>query len=169
MAKTQKTEKPLVNKKYLLKKAPGKGGWTYIIISEIVRVKGKPLGRVKGKIDDCEIKQFGLLPLKNGKILFPVNSQIRKKIGKKEGDWVHVILYIDSSPVKIPKELLICLKDEPVAYQTFLSYPKGEQRYFINWINSAKRDETKVERIAKTLDKLAKRQRFGNREERNAQ
>ena len=28
------TEKPVVNKKYLLEKFPGKGGWTYAVIPE---------------------------------------------------------------------------------------------------------------------------------------
>jgi len=30
------TEKPLVNRKYLLEKYPGKGGWTYAAIPEVL-------------------------------------------------------------------------------------------------------------------------------------
>lgn len=45
-------------------------------------------------------------------------------------------------------------------YQLFLSYTEGEQKAFIDWIASAKTIETKAERIAKTLNKLTKQQKF---------
>jgi hypothetical protein len=35
--------KPLVDKKYLLEKSPGKGGWTYTVIPEILADKKSPL------------------------------------------------------------------------------------------------------------------------------
>lgn len=89
-----------------------------------------------------------------------MKSAIRKKIGKKEGDWVHVVLFADNAPTEIPEELLLCLKDDPGAYKTFLSYSDGEQKAFIEWIYSAKTDETKVERIAQMLDKPAKHKKL---------
>ncbi len=156
---------PLVNKKYLLEKYPGKGGWTYAIISEIVQDKKAPFGmvRVKGTIDSYELKSYNLMPLSNGKLFLPVRAEIRKKIGKKEGDYVHVILYSDNSPTEIPEEFLLCLMDDPKAHQLFLSYSDGEQKAFINWIYSAKTEDTKVERIAKTLDKVAKKQKINDK------
>ena len=155
-------EKPLIDKIYLLEKYPGKGGWTYAAIPEILQDKKSPFGwvKVKGFIDDYEIKNYKLMPMGNGKLFLPVKAEIRKKIGKKEGDFVHIILYADNSPIQIPDEFLICLQDEPKAYRTFLSYSEGEQKMFIDWIYSAKTDETKVERIAKTITKLEKGQKF---------
>jgi len=41
-----KTETPLVNKKYLLKKFAGKGGWTFAEIPEILQNKNNPFGWV---------------------------------------------------------------------------------------------------------------------------
>ena len=39
-----KKEVPLVNRKFLLEKYPGKGGWTYAAIPEILQNKNNPFG-----------------------------------------------------------------------------------------------------------------------------
>jgi hypothetical protein len=155
-------EKPLVNKKYLLEKFKGKGGWTNASIRNILPDKYSPFGwvRVRGTIDDLEIKNYQLMPMGNGKLFLPVKTGIRKKIGKAEGDYVHVILYPDDLPVEIPEELLICFLDDPNACEIFLSYTAGEKKAFIDWIYSAKKEETKMERIAKTISKIQKILRF---------
>ena len=100
------------------------------------------------------------MPMGNGKLFLPVKAEIRKKIGKKEGDWVNIILFADNTPTEIPEELLLCLLEDPTAHLIFLSYSDGEQKAYVDWIYSAKTDETKVERIAKTLNRLTKGQKF---------
>ena len=152
------TEKPLVNKSYLLEKYPGKGGWTYAAIPEVVQDKQAPFGwvKVKGKIDNFELKNYKLMPMGNGKLFLPVKAEIRKKIKKQAGDWVEVVLYADNSPTEIPEELRLCLMEEPSAYKAFLSYTDGKQKEWIDWIYSAKTDERKVARIAEILNLLAK-------------
>lgn len=155
-------EKPLVNNDYVLEKFQGKGGWTFARIPEVLQSKTTPFGwvKVKGTIDDYEIKNYRLMPMGDGQLFFPVKAEIRKKIGKKEGDFVRIVLYPDNEPIEIPEELIQCLMDEPVAYSNFLSYTDGEKKAFIEWIYSAKTVETKVERIAKTLAMLEKRQKL---------
>jgi uncharacterized protein YdeI (YjbR/CyaY-like superfamily) len=69
-------------------------------------------------------------------------------------------LFSDNSPTEIPEELLDCLKEDPVSYRTFLNYTDGQQKEFIDWIYSAKTDQTKVDRIAETLKMLAKQQKY---------
>lgn len=149
---------PLVNNKFLLKKFPGKGGWTYAYIPEVSQDKTAPFGWVKvcGTIDDYEFKHFKLMPMGDGTLFFPVRVEIRKKIKKEAGDEVHIILYQDLSAIEIPDELLICLKDEPLAHKRFLSLSEGKQKEIIDWISQAKKEETKVERIASSLEKLLK-------------
>lgn len=155
-------EKPLTNKQYLLEKYPGKGGWTYAVIEEIPPDKRAHFGwvKVKGTIDSYEIKNYNLMPMGNGKLFLPVKAEIRKKIRKKEGDWVTIVLYADNDPLEIPEDLLICLLEEPAIHQAFLNYGPGEQKMFVDWINSAKRMETKVTRIATTMEKVGKGIRF---------
>lgn len=148
----------MVNKEYLLEKFPGKGGWTYAAIPEILQDKANPFGwvRVRGSIDGYEIRNYHLMPMGNDKLFLPVKAEIRKKINKKEGDWVHVILFADDSELDIPEEFLLCLGDEPNAYKIFTSFTQGEQKAYIDWIYSAKREETKVDRISKTISRVLK-------------
>lgn len=150
----------MVNNRYLLEKFAGKGGWTYAAIPEILQNKENPFGwvRVKGSIDGFEFNAVHLMPMGNGRLFLPVKAIIRKKIGKKEGDHVQVVLYADDQPVEIPAELEHCLLDEPVLHKTFLSYTSAEQKAFIDWIYAAKKEETRIQRIAATLNKLSKKQ-----------
>jgi hypothetical protein len=151
--------KPLVNQKYKLEKYPGKGGWTYVVLPKLIRESNSPFRwkRVKGTIDGYEIKKYHLMPMKGGKLFLPVKAAIRKKIKKKEGDWVQVILYPDKDPMEVPDELLICLEDEPAAQGFFLSLSDSEKKYYIEWIFGAKREETKVARMAKAINRLSMR------------
>ena len=149
---------PLVNNTYLLKKIPGEGGWTYASIPEVSQDKTAPFGWVKvcGRIDDYEFKQFKLIPMGDGTLFFPARVEIRKKIKKEVGNEVHIILYKNLSALETPKELLVCLKDEPLAHERFLKLSEGKQKEIIEWISQAKKEETKVERIASSLEKLLK-------------
>lgn len=157
-----KMETPLVDKKYLLVKFPEKGGWTYTAIPEIPQDKHSPFGwvKVKGSIDGYEIKKHHLMPMGNGELGLSVNAGIRKKIKKQAGDYVHIILYLDQEPLEVPAELLACLQDEPEALQFFNSLNENEQYNYVKWIYSAKTDQTKVDRIAKTIVRLTKHQKY---------
>ncbi len=151
-----KKEIPLVDKKYLLEKYPGKGGWTYAVISEVLQDKKAPFGwvKVKGSIDNHKIKNCTLMPMGNGKPFLPVKASIRKELGKKEGDWVQVILYADNAPTEIPEEFLSCLKDAPMAHQIFNSLTNGQQKEYIDWIYAAKTDDGKVARMVESLKQI---------------
>lgn len=155
-------EIPLIDNEYELKKFVGKGGWTYAEIPEIPQDKHTPFGwvRVRGTIDGFEIRSYNLMSMGNGKLFLPVKLEIRKKIKKQAGDQVHVILYADDLPIEIPEELKECLQNESGLYEKFLTYSEGEKKGFIDWIYSAKTDETKADRILKTLEKLEKNQKF---------
>jgi hypothetical protein len=157
--------KALVNNIYRLERFQAKGGWTYARIPEILQDKKNPFGwvRVKGRIDNHAFSGCHLMPMGNGQLFLPVKAAIRKKIAKKEGDSVHIILFPDNEPITIPEELLACLRDEEKAYRIFLSYSEGEKRAFIDWIFSAKTEETKTKRIAKTIDKLLKGLKFADK------
>jgi hypothetical protein len=155
-------EKPLTDKEYLLEKSSGKGGWTYTIIPEIPPDPKSPFGwvKVRGSIDGYEIKKYHLMPSGKGTLMLFVKSEIRKKIKKEAGDYVHIILYPDNEPLEVPEELLLCLQDDAEALQFFNSLNESEQHNYVKWIYSAKTEQTKVDRMAKTVDKLSKNQKF---------
>ncbi|MBK6989217.1 MAG: DUF1905 domain-containing protein [Bacteroidetes bacterium] len=149
-------KKALVDKKYLMQRMSGKGGWSYIEIKEISPDHKAHFGmvRVKGYIDSYEIKQYNLMPMGNGNLFLPVKAEIRKKIKKEAGDLVHVKLYLDASLLVIPQELIDCLNEYPEAMEFYESLTQSEKRLYLNWVYSAKQEDTKANRIVKMIDKL---------------
>lgn len=147
----------LVDKDVILQKIPGKGGWTYAPIPEIQQDKHAWFGWVKvcGSIDGYEIKSARLMPFGNGTLILPVKTEIRKAIGKNEGDTVHVTLFSQELPPVADDDFMICLKEEPVAYKRFLSLPKEEQRKITDWICAVRNDQIRVDRIAETINRLS--------------
>lgn len=154
-------DKPLIDKDYLLIKVGDECAWTFAEISEIPMPK-KSFGmlKVKGKIDDYEFTNAHLMPLGNGHIGLPVKAAIRKKIKKQAGDTVHVTLYEDKTPLIIPEDLLLCIKDEKGLIEKFEKYTEGQKKVFIDWINSAKNEQSQAERIAKTIDMVQNGNKF---------
>jgi hypothetical protein len=146
----------LTDKDYLLQKFPGKGGWTFAAIDEIAQDKHAWFGWVKvcGSVDNHQIENYHLMPMGNGTLMLPVKSEIRKKIGKNEGDWVHVVLYSMSLPAVGTEDLMICLKDDPIAYVKFIELPEKEQSALKDWIFAVKNDSIKIERIARLINQL---------------
>ena len=159
---------PLVNDDYLLQKFPGKGGWTYAEIPEVLQDKNNPFGwvKVRGTVDGFELKQYKLMPMGNGKLFLPIKAEIRKKTKKQAGDCVRIVLYADDSKLVIPEELLACFENEPQdVYHTFTNFTEGEQKAYIDWIYAAKKEETKAQRIAKMMAKLQLGLKFYDKEE----
>ncbi len=155
-------EIPLTDKQYLLERFPGKGGWTYARLDEIPKDNDMPFGwvKVKGTIDGYSIEGYNLMPMGSGGLFLPVKAEIRKKIGKEEGDYVHVTLYRDDSVFEVPEEFKLRLQEYPGVFEAFKRYKKWEQRMCTNWIYSAKRPETVNERIIKTIFKVQRKEKI---------
>lgn len=156
------SDKPLVNKEYLLQKFPGKGGWTYAAIPEVTPNSDTPFGwlKVKGTIDDFELRNTRLAPMGNGRLFLPVKKEIRRQIKKDVGQYVRIVLYADHQPIETPGEFLLCLQDDPDALQFFTALEDSEKQHYLNWIYSAKREETKIERMARAIDSLSKQLKY---------
>lgn len=147
---------PIVDNDFLLQKMSGKGGWTFVLLPELKAEKRSWFGmtKVKGTIDSYEISDYNLMPFGNGSLFLPVKSEIRKKIGKNEGDWVHVVLFLQGLPPVEMEDFFTCLAEEPMALQRYNELPKTEQKKLLDWIYSVRNDALRVERIALTIDKL---------------
>ncbi len=147
----------MVDGLYLLKKFPGKGGWVYAEIPEITQNPKNPFGwvTVEGSIDNYQLKHYKLMPMGSGRLFLPVKAAIRKKIGKDVGDTVRIILSIDESPIETPREILQCLENEPpVIRSRYDTLTNNQKKTYLDWIYSAKTDETKVKRILKMIEQL---------------
>jgi hypothetical protein len=137
-----------------------KTGWTYIEVpaecAEKLRPGNKKSFRVKGRLDDFSIRGVALMPMGEGGFIMPLNAEIRKGIGKRKGAKLSVRIEADETPIKPSADLLDCLGDEPKALEFFHTLTPGHQKYFSDWIESAKAEETKAKRIALSVNALTR-------------
>lgn len=148
-------ETPFFDDHCLLQKSAGKGGWTFLTmpIFENLPKKKNSTVRVRGFIDAYELKDFHIWAMKKGTFL-AVKAEIRKVIKKEEGDTVKVTLWLDEPKMVIPEDFMVCLREEPKLLAHFEKYTDAKKKEVLDWIFSAKTDDDKIARIAKTLEKL---------------
>ncbi|MEN9640290.1 MAG: hypothetical protein RLZZ262_2159 [Bacteroidota bacterium] len=142
-----------------------KTSWSYIPIEAALAIQlhdsDRKSFRGKGTIDGCAFAQIALMPMGGGDYILPLNANIRKSIGKKPGDVVHLILEKDTDTWQMNEELEACLLDLPDLHQAFVSLPQGHQRYFSNWIESTKNPQLRADRIAKTMYAIEHKLNYG--------
>ena len=87
-----------------------------------------------------------------------VRKEIREQLGKTFGDALTVTVEPDTEPrvVEVPAELKQAFKTAKDAKSLFAKLSYTHQKEYVNWINEAKRQETRQNRIAKTIEMLKK-------------
>lgn len=83
---------------------------------------------------------------------------IREKIGKTFGDKIKITVELDTEPrvLEFPKELVKELKKHKDAKTFFDTLSYTHQREYVLWINEAKKEETRQNRIVKAIGMLKK-------------
>ncbi|MBK9285468.1 MAG: DUF1905 domain-containing protein [Sphingobacteriaceae bacterium] len=150
---------------YKYGKKGDKTGWTFVempldIISQL-KLKNRREFKIKGWIDDAQIKRLVCYPVKNGTYIIALNAEVRKKIKKSEGDQVSIKFTLDKSAALQSPELLDCLKEDKVAQKQFESLPLSHRNYFHRYIYSAKGADTKANRLVNVINAMYKKQNFG--------
>ncbi len=141
-----------------------KTGWTFIEIPQDIAVQmstDRRGFRVKGKMDDYVYKQVALVPIKGGNFILPINAQMRKATGKKDGDWMMLEMSLDPSEIPLSQDLRTALSSDLDSINQFESLTPSHQQYFSKWVESAKTMPTKSDRIAKCLFAMQYKMDYG--------
>ena len=90
--------------------------------------------------------------------LLIILKDIREKIGRTFGDEVKITVELDTEPrvIEIPNDLMKELKKARNAKAFFDKLSYTHQREYVMWINEAKRDATRQNRIVKAIGMLKK-------------
>ncbi len=88
-------------------------------------------------------------------ILF--NADMRERSGVEPGDRVQIGLEVDRAPriVETPRELEQALRSDPAARAAYAAMPPSHRRGYVEFIEEAKRPETRVRRLQQALRMMA--------------
>ena len=146
-----------------VKRFTGTGTWTYADVPfDCEKAFGKK-GTIKVKATSGKkTVEATLMPHGNGKHFIILNKQVRDAFGIEEGDTFEVRLALNAKPaaLEIPKELENALKASKHAKAYFESIPPSHKKEYIVYITEAKKEETRLNRIAKTIEMLEKQKKL---------
>jgi len=142
-----------------------KTGWTYITIPMKIANQIKPncrkSFRVQGFIDVLPVSGLSFLPMGEGDFILALNANLRKQLKKEEGARLHLQLEEDKKfKIEMPEDLELCLMEERHCLENFLNLPKSHQNYYINWLNTAKTEPTRIKRLTQIVIAMDKKQNF---------
>ena len=138
-----------------IKKHDGKDA-TYIEIPfDVEKEFGAKRVKVKAKFDSEEYRG-SIVRMGMPCYIIGITKDIRNKIGKSYGDIISVEVEKDEEEriIDIPMEFEEKLKLNDLAYKFFKSLSYSQKRKYVQWISSAKKEETKQKRIEEALIKL---------------
>ena len=115
---------------------------------------------VTGTLNGVPIRA-SLSPTSRGQHMMLINKQMQKASGVTDGDCVSLVLTIDHIPraVIIPSDLEKMLKESELLRRTFIRMRDSHKKEWVDWINSAKKPETRARRISKIIVELATKKR----------
>lgn len=118
---------------------------------DIKEVFGAKRVKVKATFDGIEYR--GSIVSMGGCYMLGLTQEIRNKIGKGFGDEVFVTIEkdVEERSVVIPEDFTSAMNCNETAVLTFKSLSYTAQKEYVTWINSAKRQTTREDRITKSV------------------
>jgi len=132
------------------------GGGAYVIVPfDVEKAFGKKRVKVKASIEG-EPYRGTLVRMGGPDHLLLVLKEIREKIGKSFGDEVAIELEEDLvlRQVEVPEDLQKALTEDPAAQAIFNRLAYTHQREYVRWVLEAKREQTRQNRIDRTIEML---------------
>lgn len=147
----------------IILKPDGVGTWHYADIPLNVEKEFGKKGRVPVKATLNGHSFTGsLMPHGNGGHFLVIGKEIRDKAGVQVGDTVELTVELDSAPriIETPEDMAAALKDSPEAEEFYNQLAYSHKKEYVVWVNDAKREETRQNRITKAIKKLAKAEKL---------
>lgn len=138
----------------------GGGGAFVEVPFDVEEAFGSKRPKVKAIIEGVPYR--GILTRMGGDHhLLIILKGIREQIDKTFGDEVKITVEPDTEPrlIEIPKDLMKELKKDKEAKAFFDKLSYTHQREYVTWLNEAKREETRQNRVAKTIEMLKQGQK----------
>lgn len=95
-----------------------------------------------------------------GDFIIPVRKDLQKILGKSAGQEVSMVIELCKHDYVLNKDFVDYLETDANAYTFFKKLSGSHQRYFSKWIDTAKTTQTRVERIARAVDALSRKQGY---------
>ena len=111
---------------------------------------------IRDRLNDIAIAGIALAPMGEGEYILPLKKALQQKLSIEPGDRITATVEVDDAPLQIDEDLMACLAEEPEALHYLRSLAPSHQRYFLNWVASAKTETTKTRRIAAVVDALSR-------------
>ena len=132
------------------------GSWTYLEIPfDVEQVFGGKKVKVRGQVNGHPYRSSAMR-LSDGTYYIVVSKAVRDAIGAERGDTVQVTMEIDPEErtLDVPDDLNTALDANSDARARFDKLSYSHQKEYVEWIESAKKDETRQKRIASTIEKI---------------
>ena len=133
--------------------ATDQGGAFVTVPFDVEATFGSKRPRVQATFDGLPYRG-SLVRMGGSEHILIVRKAIREQLSKQPGDAVEVTVVSDTEPreVTLPKELASALNADARSFFDSLSYT--HQREYVEWIEGAKRPETRARRIGKAVAML---------------
>lgn len=88
--------------------------------------------------------------------MLPLSAENRAAAGAAAGDEVEVTLELDTAPrsVDLPDDLTQAFAASPEAAAFFGTLSYSNQRAYVGWVESAKKEETRTKRVVAAVERL---------------
>jgi hypothetical protein len=116
---------------------------------------------VRGTLDGFPFR-LTLIQNKEGEYTLPVNKQLRNTINKSWTSDVEVVIGpdTDEGTLELPEELERALRTAGTRSKfDALAYP--HRREYVQWIERAKKPETRIRRVEEALERIAAGKKLG--------
>ncbi|HEX9332421.1 MAG TPA: YdeI/OmpD-associated family protein [Anaerolineales bacterium] len=135
----------------------GGGGAFVEVPFDVEKEFGSKKPKVKAVIEGV-LYRGTLMRMGSERHILGVLKDIREQIGKTFGDEVTVTIEPDTEPrvIEIPKGLMKELKKDKEAKAFFDKLSYTHQKEYVRWVEEAKKEETRQNRIVKTIEMLKK-------------